>query len=123
MNLEVDVMEGDEFTEVDGDVLQYRDNEFRRISFRRIGKLWCDKSPFDNEHAIDIPTFIRYCDGCGLTVKMVKPERKIETIEPLEWACVYHDGLVLPCITQRAAEAVAGTWPGGVVRRIDWGAK
>jgi hypothetical protein len=85
--------------------------------------LWCDKSPFDNEHAIDIPTFIRYCDGCGLTVKMVKPERKIETIEPLEWACVYHDGLVLPCITQRAAEAVAGTWPGGVVRRIDWGAK
>ena len=124
MNLEVDVMEGDRFTVCQGDVLQYRNNQFRRINFRSIGELWCDASAFENEHPIYLPVFTRYCEACDLTVKHVKPEPQVETIKPPEWGVLFKDNCVSLCQTREVAEDRKQVWGVGTrVVRIDWGAK
>ena len=124
MNLEVDVMEGDEFTVCEGGVFQYRNNQFRRINFRRVSGVWCDKSPFEDEHPLDLPTFTRYCEGCGLTVKHIKPEPQVENINPPEWAVVWPDGsLVLSQCVEQARDDNAVKRGVARIVRIDWGAK
>ena len=106
-----------------GCVYQYRQEKWRHIALEHIGK-WEGPGRSNNEKPLDLPTFKRYCEGCGLTVKEVKPEPAVETIKPPEWAMVWPDGaLVLSqCVEQaRADDAVKR----GVARivRIDWGAK
>lgn len=127
MNLVVDVMEGDRFTVCQGDVLQYRNNQFRRINFRSIGELWCDASAFENEHPIYLPVFTRYCQGCGLTVKEVKPDPQVETIKPPEWGVVWPDGSIMLMENEGKASSVVDKHATREFKakpvRIDWGAK
>lgn len=122
MNLEVDVMEGDAINQIDGIVSQQRGDKYRIIRWRHKGE-WNCGGPFNNEFPLDLPTFTRYCDGCGLTVKEVKPEPAVETINPPEWVVVYPDGGVLHCTSKEAAEQNAKGLLNVLVKRIDWGAK
>lgn len=122
MNLEVDVMEGDEFTKLGGSVYQYRGKEWRRLGMNYKGEWTCGVLP-SKDNPIDLPAFTRYCEGCGLTVKEVKPEPAVETINPPEWVVVYPDGGVLHCTSKEAAEQNAKGLLNVLVKRIDWGAK
>ena len=122
MNLEVDVMEGDAINQIDGIVSQQRGDKYRIIRWRHKGE-WNCGGPFNNEFPLDLRTFTRYCDGCGLTVKEVKPEPAVETINPPEWVVVYPDGGVLHCTSKEAAEQNAKGLLNVLVKRIDWGAK
>lgn len=123
MNLEVDVMEGDAINQIDGIVSQQRGDKYRIIRWRHKGE-WNCGGPFNNEFPLDLPTFTRYCDGCGLTVKEVKPEPAVETIKPPEWACVFKDGGIIWCDNKKAAENRKREWGGEPsIVRIDWGAK
>lgn len=123
MNLEVDVMEGDRFTVDDnGIVWQYRNDKGRDISFRVMSD-WL-KEDGERETTLDLPTFTRYCEGCGLTVKHIKPEPQVETIKPPEFAIIWPNGAVNLCKDLETAERQImnrGTDPRIV--RIDWGAK
>lgn len=127
MNLEVDVMEGDRFVASGALVWQKRIGPAgltgRLIEIGRVNDFHpaITESP---ETPLDLAAFTRYCEGCGLTVKMVKPEPKVETIKPPEWGVVFVDGRVELHTTQSAAE----TWKErsafvGRIVRIDWGAK
>lgn len=123
MNLEVDVMEGDVFTNLCGCVYQYRQEKWRHIALEHIGK-WEGPGRSNKEKPIDLPTFTRYCEGCGLTVKQVKPEPAVETIKPPEWAVLFKDNCVSLCQTREVAEDRKQVWGVGTrVVRIDWGAK
>jgi hypothetical protein len=88
VNLEVDVMDGDRFTVWGPDVYQYRGKNYRWVSFRVVDT-WVESERDDEEQDLDLPTFTRYCQGCGLTVKEVKPEPQVETIKPPEWAVIW----------------------------------
>lgn len=126
MNLEVDVMEGDRFVASGALVWQKRIGPAgltgRLIEIGRVNDFHpaITESP---ETPIDLRTFTRYCDGCGLTVKEVKPEPAVETINPPEWVVVYPDGGVLHCTSKEAAEQNAKGLLNVLVKRIDWGAK
>lgn len=123
MNLEVDVMEGDVFTANSfGLVRHYRDAQCRILGLRVIGE-WHGDVPAPAENRLDLTTFTRYCEGCGLTVKEVKLEPAVETIKPPEWVVVYPDGGVLHCTSKEAAEQNAKGLLNVLVKRIDWGAK
>lgn len=144
MNLEVDVMEGDGFVQdYDGKVVQRRGKKDRQIGLHAVGR-WFDHVPIEMPiKNIDLPTFTRYCQGCGLTVKMVKPEPEddvfmdclvdgcdchckkpaVETINPPEWVVVYPDGGLFHCTSKEAAEQNAKGLLNVLVKRIDWGAK
>lgn len=123
MNLEVDVMEGDEFTECDGDVYHYRGKQYRRIGFGHVDE-WEDAEKGGQETPIDLPTFTRYCEGCGLTVKHVKPEPKVETIKPPEFACrCVASGKVRFYTTQDGRDKCVQSAKNWQAVRIDWGAK
>lgn len=122
-NLDVDVMEGDRFVAIGGSVFQERGNQDRCIGLRYKGE-WANVQWHGELTTLDLPTFTRYCEGCGLTVKMVKPEPQVETIYPPEWGVLFVDGRVELHTTQSAAE----TWKErsafiGRVVRIDWGEK
>lgn len=123
MNLEVDVMEGDAINQIDGIVSQQRGDKYRIIRWRHKGE-WNCGGPFNNEFPLDLPTFTRYCDGCGLTVKMVKPEHKVETIKPPEWAVVWPDGMLSFSVSEETPKNIASLNASGYrYVRIDWGAK
>lgn len=126
MNLEVDVMEGDEFVAGEkGSVFQVRNDAYRLVLFGWVGS-WVNMKLVLESPRIDLPTFTRYCEGCGLTVKQVKPEPKVETIKPPEWGVAYTDGSVIPFMSPEVAEKfVKGSPSGWGTRlvRIDWGAK
>jgi len=123
MNLEVDVMEGDEFSYINGYTRQHRGTAFREIGMKRVPE-WIPGTPNPKGTHLDLPTFIRYCEGCGLTVKIVKPEPQVETIKPPEFAIIWPNGAVNLCKDLETAERQImnrGTDPRIV--RIDWGAK
>ncbi len=125
MNLVVDVMDGDGFVQdYDGKVVQRRDNKDRQIGLHAVGR-WFDHVPIEMPiKNIDLPTFTRYCEGCGLTVKQVKPEPAVETIKPPEWGVLFKDNCVSLCQTREVAEDRKQVWGAGTrVVRIDWGAK
>lgn len=123
MNLEVDVMEGDGFAYTVGFTYQYRGKEWRRLGMNYKGEWTCGVLP-SKDNPIDLPAFTRYCEGCGLTVKEVKPEPAVETIKPPEWACVFKDGGIIWCDNKKAAENRKREWGGEPsIVRIDWGAK
>ena len=124
MNLEVDVMEGDEFTKLGGSVYQYRGTKWRYVTMEYVG-VWETSVKYANEKPLDLPTFTRYCEGCGLTVKQVKPEPAVETIKPPEWAVVTMDGVIVGCESKRARDALMAKYPHEKYKpvRIDWGAK
>jgi len=125
VNLVVDVMEGDEFVKDDcGKVVQRREKKDRRIGLDTIGR-WVDHVPIEMPlNNIYLPNFIRYCQGCGLTVKEVKPEPQVETIKPPEWGVLFKDNCVSLCQTREVAEDRKQVWGVGTrVVRIDWGAK
>ena len=123
MNLEVDVMEGDEFTVWVPDVYQYRGKKYRCVAFQTVGS-WEELLRDEEETPIDLCTFTRYCEGCGLTVKEVKSEPQVETIKPPEWWLEWSDGGYTPCTNETVAVSKAKDL-GRVTRvvRIDWGAK
>lgn len=124
-NLEVDVMEGDEFTVAinGGTVYQIRSDTYRLVMFQWVGQ-WINMRWLIDTPRLDLPTFTRYCEGCGLTVKHVKPEPKVETIKPPEFACrCVASGKVRFYTTQDGRDKCvqsAKTWQ---AVRIDWGAK
>lgn len=123
MNLEVDVMEGDAINQIDGIVSQQRGDKYRIIRWRHKGE-WNCGGPFNNEFPLDLPTFKRYCDGCGLTVKMVKPEPQVETIKPPEWGVMFFDGhVILFASHQQANQVRISPDSNARVVRIGWGAK
>lgn len=125
MNLEVDVMEGDGFVQdYDGKVVQRRDNKDRQIGLHAVGR-WFDHVPIEMPiKNIDLPTFTRYCQGCGLTVKEVKPEPQVETIKPPEWGVMFLDGhVILFASHQQANQVPISPDSNARVVRIDWGAK
>lgn len=145
VNLEVDVMEGDGFVQdYDGKVVQRRGKKDRQIGLHAVGR-WFDHVPIEMPiKNIDLPTFTRYCEGCGLTVKAVKPEPEdgvfmdclvdgcdchckkpaVETIKPPEWAVVNGIGQIYLCDSFNRAEHDAKVLIQPVrVVRIDWGAK
>lgn len=127
MNLEVDVMEGDEFVAGEkGSVFQVRNDAYRLVLFGWVGS-WINMKWVLESPRIDLPTFTRYCEGCGLTVKQVKPEPKVETIKPPEWVVVLSTGEVKWYVSEELANknnqiAHAFGW-NGKPQRIDWGAK
>ena len=84
MNREVDVMDGDRFTVINGHVSQWRGRLWRYVRLNHVGE-WESLGTIFTETTIDLPTFTRYCEGCGLTVKHVKPEPAVETIKPPEY--------------------------------------
>ena len=126
VNLEVDVMEGDGFVQdYDGKVVQRRGKKDRQIGLHAVGR-WFDHVPIEMPiKNIDLPTFTRYCEGCGLTVKEVKPEPQVETIKPPEWAVVTRDGVIVECESKKARDALMAKYPHEKYKpvRIDWGAK
>lgn len=124
MDLEVDVMDGDRFGYDDtGRVVQRRNDKSRIIGIGQSLR-WFDVVRIEGvEQPIDLRTFNKYCYGCGLTVKEVKPEPAVETIKPPEWVVVYPDGGVLHCTSKEAAEQNAKGLLNVLVKRIDWGAK
>ncbi len=128
MNLEVDVMEGDEFTytlnEGGNSVFQRRGAQVRFVEFRRVCD-WIEDNPNPEEESLGVADFTRYCHGCGLTVKEVKPEPQVETIKPPEWAVVTRDGVVVECESKKARDALMAKYPHEKYKpvRIDWGAK
>lgn len=122
-NLEVDVMEGDGIMQIDGIVTQQRGRKYRNIRWRHKGE-WVEGGPFESETPIDLPTFTRYCEGCGLTVKHVKPEPKVETIKPPEFACrCVASGKVRFYTTQDGRDKCVQSAKNWQAVRIDWGAK
>lgn len=125
MNLEVDVMEGDGFGYDDtGRVVQRRNDKSRIIGIGQSLR-WFDVVRIEGvEQPIDLPTFTRYCEGCGLTVKEVKPDPQVETIKPPEWGVLFKDNCVSLCQTREVAEDRKQVWGVGTrIVRIDWGAK
>lgn len=123
MNLEVDVMEGDAINQIDGIVSQQRGDKYRIIRWRHKGE-WNCGGPFNNEFPLDLPTFTRYCDGCGLTVKEVKPEPAVETIKPPEWvAQCAASGKLRFYTSQDGRDKCVQSAKNWKPVRIDWGAK
>ncbi len=118
MNLEVDVMDGDRFTVMNGHVSQWRGSLWRYVRLNHVGE-WESLGTIFTETPIDLSTFTRYCQGCGLTVKEVKPEPAVETIKPPEWAIIWPNGAVNLCKDLETARGqIRGTEPRVV--RIDW---
>lgn len=123
MNLEVDVMEGDAINQIDGIVSQQRGDKYRIIRWRHKGE-WNCGGPFNNEFPLDLPTFTRYCDGCGLTVKEVKLEPAVETIKPPEWvAQCAASGKLRFYTSQDGRDKCVQSAKNWKPVRIDWGAK
>lgn len=126
MNLEVDVMEGDEFTTAinGGTVYQIRSDTYRLVMFRWVGQ-WINVRWLLDTPRIDFPTVKRYCEGCGLTVKHIKPEPQVETIKPPEWGVITKDGVIVECESEKARDALIAKFPmeGYKPIRIDWGNK
>lgn len=123
-NLEVDVMEGDEFAAHVGrmGVQQKRGDKTRDLRFRKVDE-WGD-APLVYTHALKMEDVEAYCKVCGLTVKQVKPEPKVETIKPPEWAIRWEDGRRELFDNQPSAiDALVQSRRAGHVVRIDWGAK
>lgn len=142
MNLEVDVMEGDQFSHTSGYAYQFRESKVRRIGFQYKSD-WGNGVFTPDETPIDLPTFTRYCEGCGLTVRVIKPEpvddalmdclvdgcdcgcRKpqVETIKPPEWGVVLDNGHVAMYVDRECADRRGLGCPGHRTVRIDWGSK
>lgn len=111
----------------DGKVVQRRDNKDRQIGLHAVGR-WFDHVPIEMPiKNIDLPTFTRYCEGCGLTVKEVKTEPQVETIKPPEWAVVWPDGSIMLMENEGKASSVVDKHATREFKakpvRIDWGAK
>lgn len=122
VNLEVDVMEGDGFwRNLSGLILQRRGKEWKWVGFRRSGEFTEFKCEPDVDAQLDLPTFTKYCEGCGLTVKMVKPEPQVETIKPPEWGVVFESGHVAMYESKECAGYRVRDQPNSRVVRIDWG--
>lgn len=123
MNLNVDVMEGDEFTELTGSVYHYRGGQWRYIAMNHVGE-WLGDGRSSDEKPISLTTFTRYCEGCGLTVEMVKPEPKVEEIGPPEWnvKCVM-SGKVRLYTTKNGRDACLRSSPNWQPVRINWSKK
>lgn len=124
MNLEVDVMEGDVFTANSfGLVRHYRDAQCRILGLRVIGE-WHGDVPAPAENRLDLTTFTRYCEGCGLTVKEVKLEPAVETIKPPEWvAQCAASGKLRFYTSQDGRDKCVQSAKNWKPVRIDWGAK
>ena len=124
MNLEVDVMDGDRSYTKQADVFHLRGNQFRRVAMGYVGE-WCDGFMISYGSSLDLPTFKRYCEGCGLTVKHIKPEPQVETIKPPEWGVITKDGVIVECESEKARDALIAKFPmeGYKPIRIDWGNK
>lgn len=127
MNLEVDVMEGDEFTytlnEGGNSVFQRRGAQVRFVEFRRVCD-WIEDNPNPEEESLGVADFTRYCQGCGLTVKEVKPEPQVETIKPPEWvAQCAASGKLRFYTSQDGRDKCVQSAKNWKPVRIDWGAK
>lgn len=120
-NLEVDVMEGDTFWHVNGHAYHKRGEDVQRIGLQCISS-WGKGVRLVGCTPLDFPTFSKYCEGCGLTVKHIKPEPVIETINPPEFWLEWNDGGYTPQKDQASGEAKVKILGKKVVRvvRIDW---
>lgn len=119
-NLEVDVIEGDGFEYSNGYTRQHRTSMFREIGMKRVFQ-WAVGNPYQKGEPIDLATFTRYCEGCGLTVKVIKPEPQVETIKPPEWTIRWEDGRrELFDDSEAATVFLVESRRAGRVVRIDW---